>query len=278
MKKRKLSKPEKIFLTIAITIFVVVIAIFTVWFISNNSSLLNLGTTYKHEPHHYDLTKLQKDANGYYHYEDDNYTSLVGIDISEHNETIDFKKVKAAGVDFVYIRLGWRGYTQGLKHIDDKFEEYYKGAKEAGLKVGVYFYSQARDRGEALEEARMVVSNIKDKELDLPVCLDYETAPESGNRLEDLTQQQLTENAKTFLNHVKVCGYTPILYANLDWMSTKYDIDEICDYYIWFAQYNTVPQYPYNFQIWQYTTDGIVDGINKTVDLNIMFVPKSLTK
>jgi len=275
MKKRKLNKTEIIFISIAITAFVVVIAIFTVWFVSNNSSLLNLGSVYKHEPHHYDFSKLYKDSNGYYHYEDDNYTSLVGIDISEHNETIDFKKVKASGVDFVYIRLGWRGYTQGLKHLDDKFEEYYKGAKEAGLKVGVYFYSQARNRGEALEEARMVAQNIRDKEIDLPVCLDYETAPESDNRLEDLTQQQITENAITFLEHVRACGHTPILYTNLDWTITKYDTDQICDYYIWFAQYNSVPQYPYKFQIWQYTTEGKVDGIDKTVDLNIMFVPKN---
>jgi len=276
--KKSLSHPEILFLRIAITAIVVVGIIFGIWYLYNNTSILDLGSTSKYELNHYDLTKLYKDSNGYYHYEDDNYTSLVGIDISEHNDSIDFKKVKEAGVDFVYIRLGWRGYTQGLKHIDEKFEEYYKGAKEAGLKVGVYFYSQATNRGEALEEARMTVENIKDKELDLPVCLDYETAPESGGRLEGLTKEQLTENATTFLNHVKSCGYTPILYANLDWLNTKYNLDEISNYYLWFAQYNSVPQYLYNYQIWQYTTDGKVDGINKTVDLNIMFVPKTLAE
>lgn len=272
MKKRR--NYTRLIIAFLVIVFLVVIIVIAKCLEDDYIPFINFGTTSKYETNNYDYSKLKKDSNGYYHYEDDNYTSLVGIDISEHNENIDFKKVKDAGIDFVYLRLGWRGYTEGLKHVDKKFEEYYKAAKEAGLKVGVYFYSQAKNRAESIEEARMVLDNIRDKEIDLPVCLDYETAPEDDHRLMNLTVKEYSENAKAFLDYIKEYGYTPILYTNLDWLSTKYDLDIISDYYIWFAQYNSLPQYPYKYQIWQYSEEGKVDGIDKPVDLNIMFVPK----
>ncbi len=221
--------------------------------------------------HGYDLNKLQRQEN-YMSYEDENYTSSFGIDISEHNGTIDFEKVKKAGVDFVIIRAGWRGATEGVLHVDKSVEEYYRGAKNAGLEVGFYFFSQAVSEQEAVEEADYLVSIIRGKNFDIPLAFDYEDFPDG--RISSLSGEERTNIAKAFLERIRMHNYNAILYTNMAWLRDYYVIDEIKNYDIWFAQYYDIPEYPYPFSIWQYSETGNIDGIEGNVDLNIRFDKK----
>ena len=207
-----------------------------------------------------------------YAYEDENYTSSFGIDISEHQGPIDFQRVRNDGVEFVFIRVGFRGQTQGLLYEDSRFEEYYRGARNAGLQVGFYFYSQAISRKEAVEEAEFVLERIRDKVFELPVVYDYEDAPNS--RINDLSGEQRTENFIAFAERIRRNNYPYMLYTNMNWLRNYYDVLDIIDYDIWYAQYYPVPEYPYPFRIWQYSETGEIDGISKPVDLNIMFLKK----
>lgn len=242
-----------------------------IYSISNDNNDIHETVTYLTE-HNYDLNKLYKDGE-FYHYEDDNYISLVGIDISQHQRDIDFNSVKNAGVDFVVIRLGWRGYSEGKIHLDDRFEEYYEQASEVGLKIGFYFFSQAINEKEAIEEAEFVLRYIKNKKFDLPIVYDYEDASPVG-RIAKLNREEKTKNAIAFLERIKRNNYHPMLYTSLYWVRYCYEIEKIMNYDIWFAQYYDYPQYPYPFSIWQYSETGKVDGIETDCDLDIMFIKK----
>ena len=221
--------------------------------------------------HSYDFTHLRNNG-GIYSYEDEHYTSSFGIDISEHNGDIDFEKVKEEGVEFVFIRVGYRGGIYGLLNKDKRFEEYYRGAKDAGLHIGFYFFSQAVDEKEAVEEADYLVSLVRGKQFDLPLVYDYEDFPDG--RIQDLDGETRTENVKAFLNRIDLHGYQGMLYTNLYWLRYFYDVREVMNYPIWFAQYHEIPQYPCPFSIWQYSEEGELEGVEEKVDFNIMFIPK----
>ena len=220
--------------------------------------------------HGYDFSHLK--TEGHYTYEDSRFSSSFGIDVSEHQGDIDFEKVKKAGVEFVFLRAGWRGAVTGLLNVDKRFEEYYKQASEAGLKIGFYFFSQAVDEREAVEEADFLVSLIKGKHFDLPLAYDYENFPDG--RIEELDRETRTKNAIAFLDRIRMHNYASLLYTNLNWMRVHYDVEQLLDYDIWFAQYYDLPQYPHPFLIWQYSEEGQIDGIKEPVDLNIMFIQK----
>ena len=223
-------------------------------------------------PNKFDYSKLSGDE--ILTYEDDEYRSVAGIDVSEHQRNIDFNRVKNAGIEFVYMRLGYRGTTEGKVHLDQYFELNYAKARLAGLNVGFYFFSQAINEKEAREEARFVLENIANKGYDLPIVFDYEDAGE-GTRANDLTREQYTNNALAFMDEIIKNGHKAMIYLNLNWTYNYYDMTKILDYDIWFAQYNSVPMFPYPFTIWQYSEDGKVDGIYMPVDLDIMFIRKN---
>lgn len=225
------------------------------------------------EPNNYDYRNLNQESQ-FYSYSDNNYQSAIMIDISQHNGAIDFAKVKKQGIDYVYIRLGWRGYTEGNIYLDTSFEDYYQSAKQNGLKIGFYFFSQAISEEEAIAEANFLLTNIKDKKFDLPIAYDYEDAGEEEGRIKDLTPETKTANAKAFLKTITDKGYQALLYANLNWLNNAYDSSLTSQYPIWLAQYAQQPQYQYQFVIWQYSDCGIIDGIEKPVDLNLLFIPK----
>ena len=220
----------------------------------------------------YDMKYLNRD-NNYYSYEDDKYYSEFGIDISEHQGEIDFKKVKDAGVKYVILRIGFRGATQGLLYEDTMFKEYYEGAKKEDLKIGIYFFSQAINKQEAIEEAEYVLKLVKDLSFDLPIAFDYEDMP-GGSRIDHLNREERTENAIAFLERIKRNNYPCMLYSNMYWLNTFYNLEELSEYDIWFAQYNYYPEYNHHFIIWQYSEEGSIDGIDEPVDLNIMFIKK----
>lgn len=223
-----------------------------------------------------DYEKIDR-TNGRFSYEDENYTSLFGIDVSTYQNEIDWKKVKEDGVDFVFIRIGRRGATSGLLYEDDLFETNYAGARENGLKVGVYFFSQAVSEKEAREEADWVRKHLSGKQIDLPVVYDCEEVylKDETPRMEGLDKEQITANAKAFAERIARHRYETIIYTNAYWAEEVYDMNELSDIPVWLAQYDVeIPVFEHPFVIWQYTDSGQIDGIEGPVDLNIMFLPK----
>ena len=221
----------------------------------------------------YDLSKLKNDKNGYMSYEDDRYKSRLIIDVSSHNGEIDWNKVEESGVDGAMIRLGYRGYGDATIVEDECFQKNIAGAKNAGLKVGVYFFSQATTPEEAIEEAEYVTEKIWGRGVSLPVAFDME--PFMGNeRFLNHDIKSKTEMADAFLKVISKFGYEPILYGNPTWLTNDVDISKLTEYPIWLAHYTYSTEWPYMFRMWQFTSQGRVNGISGDVDLNIIFDKK----
>lgn len=213
------------------------------------------------------------DCSSYCKYEDEYYTSMAGIDISEHNKYIEFKEVKESGIDFVFIRAAWRGYSEGRLHDDYYFNFNYEEAKENGLLVGVYMFSQAIDEKEAIEEANHLLKLLNHRDLDLPVVYDFEYIDTDEARTDGITKEQCTKNAIAFFNVIEE-EYDVMLYANSVLLNDYYDMDQLSKYPLWYAQYYKKPICDYDFNIWQYSDEGVIPGIEEKTDLNIMFIPK----
>lgn len=264
MKKKKKQK-KKICLILSIIIVFLLVGIIILINKDKEPIILHGGDLYNEN-------NFNKEEM-FYSYEDENYTSKIGIDVSEHNEIIDWKKVKESGVEFAFIRIGWRGYTEGNIYIDSNFYENYKNAKENDIKVGVYFFSQALNTKEAKEEADFVLETLSNLSLDLPIVYDFETIGKEEARTKNIDKETITDNALTFFNILEN-KYDVMLYANNDLINNYYNMERLSDYKLWYAQYHKKPQSNYDFTIWQYSEDGIVDGINKKTDLNIMFIER----
>ncbi|MBQ6560529.1 MAG: glycoside hydrolase family 25 protein [Erysipelotrichaceae bacterium] len=218
-----------------------------------------------------------KTDDGHYSYEDENYNSSFGIDISEFQENVDWQKVKDAGVEFVFLRIGRRGATTGLLYDDTEFASHYEGARKVGLKVGVYFFSQAVSVKEAKEEADFVYDRLKGKKIDFPVVYDLEEVylENETPRISGLSREEHTANALAFCERLNKKHYDTMIYTYLYWSDTYYDMEQISRYPIWFAQYDAdVPTLDYPISIWQYSKTGMIDGISVPIDLNIMFIRK----
>ncbi len=211
--------------------------------------------------------------NGRIVYNDSTVGYSTGIDVSAFQSDIDWDAVAADGIDFAIIRVGLRGYgTSGNIFEDDNARRNMKNAAAAGLKVGVYFYSQAISTEEALEEAEFVLDIIKDYKIDAPVVFDWENEPGVGMRTDNLDGNILTDCAVVFCERIKQAGYIPAVYFNLTDAYVRYDLDRIKDYVFWYAQHEgEAPKFYYAYSIWQYSDSGKVDGIKGNVDLNICF-------
>ncbi|MCM1286427.1 MAG: fibronectin type III domain-containing protein [Acetobacter sp.] len=205
-----------------------------------------------------------------------------GIDVSDHNGDINFKKVKADGIDFVFVRVGYTGYTRKKFSLnyDGHYKDNIKNALANGLKVGVYWYSQALTEKEAVDEADKLVSAIKDMDITLPVVMDYEFADVSTGRLDyawqnkKITKKDMTENALAFLDKITEYGYDPCIYANRSFFVNHVDGAQLAEYYkIWLAEYNTSTPCKHPFDYWQYSSSGKVSGISGKVDMNFFYVP-----
>ncbi|MBQ6492994.1 MAG: glycoside hydrolase family 25 protein [Erysipelotrichaceae bacterium] len=225
-----------------------------------------------------DFSKIEV-ISGKYFYEDENFSSRFGIDVSTFQEDIDWKKVKDEGVEFAYIRIGRRGGTTGLLYPDDKFEKNYDGAVNNGIEVGIYFFSQAINEMEAIEEADFMLKLLGNRKLDLPIVYDLEEVlfDDEKARTEDLDKKTNTDNALAFLKRIKEKGYDGVVYTNLYWAENRYEMDRLSDYPIWFAQYDREKQHPeleLPIFIWQYSNSGTISGIKEPTDLNIMFIRK----
>lgn len=223
--------------------------------------------------HNYDWTCLQ-DKDGFKNYVVNNeVVSFRGIDVSSFQGNIDWKKVKADGVDFAMIRVGYRGYgSSGKILLDDNFHSNIQGAIDAGIQVGVYFFSQAITEEEAIEEANFVLEQIKDYDITYPVAYDMELIPHDTARTDTLTGRQITDHTIAFCETIKKAGYKTCVYANRRFLVLKLDLSRLTAYDTWYAAYVSYPDYPYDFKMWQFTDTGSVDGIEGSVDINISFI------
>lgn len=230
-------------------------------------------------PYSYDSEKISLGSDGIISYDGDEYDISYGIDVSQHNDVIDWEAMKNAGniPDFVYIRAGIRGYGSGKLVADTQVSANIAGAKELGSQVGVYFVTQAVTEEEAREEAQFVLETLSDNSVDLPIALDvekvesYETVP----RTKDLSAEEYTRNMLAFIDEMKKEGHETIIYGNGKTFMLLLDMSMLEDTDKWFADYvaedDYIPYFPYDFSIWQFTSQGHMAGINGEVDLNIRF-------
>lgn len=196
-------------------------------------------------------------------------SGILGIDVSTWNGNIDWNKVKNSGVSYVIIRTGFRGSTQGALVEDNRFRQNIQGATNAGLKVGVYFFSQAVNEVEAVEEASMVLSQIKGYPITYPVFIDVEP---SGGRADALSSGDRTKVINAFCQTIQNGGYKAGIYANKTWLAQKMNISALSGYKIWLAQYNSTVTYGGRYDMWQYSDKGTVAGINGQVDMNLSYL------
>ena len=197
--------------------------------------------------------------------------SYKGIDVSKHQGEIDWAKVAADGVDFAFIRVGNRGYGTGAIVEDAQFEANIKGALSNGIQVGVYFFSQAINEEEAMDEAKFVLEKIAPYKVQCPIVIDVEKVSDSEARMNQISLEQRTSNTLIFLETVEAAGYEVMLYHNMEMGTLMLDLEQFEEYSKWFAYYNKEIYYPYAFDVWQYSDKGKVDGISGDVDLNISF-------
>jgi len=192
---------------------------------------------------------------------------VYGIDVSEHQEQIDWQQVKAAGMEFVMIRVGWRGETQGALFADTLAQTHYAGAKAAGLKVGAYIFSQALTPEEGKEEAEFLLEQTADWEIDMYLVLNWEHLQED-NRTAPVDTRMLTDITKAFCRTVMQAGKQPMVYFDAYLASTRLYVQELTEYPFWLAQYAEQMEFSYPVKMWQYTCTGTVPGIDEAVDIN----------
>lgn len=198
-----------------------------------------------------------------------------GIDVSDHQQFIDWSKVGSSGIDFAYIRVGWRGYTEGGLYQDDYFEHNIKGAINAGLDVGVYMFSQAITVQEAIEEANFVLDRIGRYNITLPVVYDWEKVESASARTADLSLSTRTDCAVAFCQTIKNAGYEPCVYFNRNIGYYGYDLTRLTDYDFWFSlPEQGFPNFYYACDMWQYSFTETVPGIEGPTDMNLRFIPK----
>lgn len=196
-------------------------------------------------------------------------SGILGIDVSTWNGDIDWSKVKNSGVSYAIIRSGFRGSTQGALVEDNRFRQNIQGAANAGLKVGIYFFSQAVNEVEAIEEASMVLSQVKGYNITYPIFIDVEP---SGGRADKLSSSDRTKVINAFCQTIQNGGYRAGIYANKTWLNEKMNISALSGYKIWLAQYNSTVTYGGKYDIWQYSDKGTVSGIKEKVDMNLSFL------
>lgn len=218
----------------------------------------------------YDPSAFSLDEDGVMHYDKGGERiSHKGIDVSRYQNKIDWGKVASDDVEYAFIRLGIRGYSEGKIQEDDRFQENIKGALKNGIGVGVYFFTQAVSELEAVEEAEFVLESITPYKIKYPIVLDVEEVSGKTSRADELSKEERTKYCIAFCERIKEAGYTPMIYGNLKTFMLLLDMEQLEAYDKWFAFYDEAYYFPYDFKVWQYTSKGRVAGIKGDVDLNI---------
>ncbi len=208
----------------------------------------------------------------YIDYSGTQYKALRGIDVSEHQGAIDWQKVHDDGVDYAIIRAGYRGYSEGKLFEDARFKINIEGAKAAGLKVGVYFFSQAVNTSEATEEAEFLLNSVKGYKLDLPIYFDWERVGEVGQtRVDDVDGSTITDCALAFCGAVETAGFDAGVYFYRSLGYYDYELDRLKNLIFWVGAPGNAPDFYYKHTMWQYSFTGTVNGIEGGTDLNLLF-------
>ncbi len=204
------------------------------------------------------------------YYEDGVKISYMGMLVSEEQNYIDYIKLKDAGVEFVMVHLGGRDAQSGELYLDEQFAQNMKNAMDAGLSVGIWFESQAKDTVEAAEEAEYVLDYLSEYTLTYPVaCVHTPTAYEESARTDLLGKAQRTECARTFMDVLEQNGYRTVLGANKEYLILKFDLADLEEEDIWLMQEGDLPDYPYFYSMWSYDGNGVIDGIEHTAGMII---------
>lgn len=212
------------------------------------------------------------DGNGIYTYTDPAYTSTMGVDLSGYTGEVDWNQMAQFGVKFAIIRVGYRGYGTGALVEDEMARANVQAATDAGIQVGLYFVSQAISDAEAVEEAQFCLNIASEFNVTMPIYYDMEEVLNDVARTDNLDQAQYTSNAVNFCNTIEAAGRRAGIYANQVWFTEKLDLVQVENFDIWFAKYTGLPDYPYKFDMWQYSETGTVPGVNGPIDLNVRMV------
>ena len=212
------------------------------------------------------------------YYENNKKKSMNGVTLSKEDEYVDFIRLKDAGVDYVMLKLGQRGYTTGTISMDEAFPDNAKRASDAGLKVGVYFVSAAINTDEAYEEANFVLKTLSENSVSVnfPVAVCTEKEGGGTSRLETIEKIPRTNAAITFMRAIEVAGLCPVLYGTKETLIKKYSLGSMTGYEIWLDEDEDLPTYPYTFSMWEYDDAGSVDGIAGGARMSISFEDYSL--
>ncbi len=225
-----------------------------------------------------DLKKEDFDSSGgKVVYTGEDYDTVLGVDVSEWQGEIDWQQVADAGVKFAYIRCGYRGYTMGSLREDPCFRRNMKGASDNGLQIGVYFLSQAINVAEAIEEAKYVLEQIEGYDVELPIVFDwekYDAEQFPDARTNDIELSVMSECAVAFCETVKAAGYDAGIYFNRQYGYYGFDLSRLREFMFWLAVPGDFPDFYYAGNIWQYTHEGELPGIEGDVDLDLMFVKR----
>lgn len=206
------------------------------------------------------------------YYEEGVRASYTGVEISKYQGYVDFNEVKRDGIDYVILRAGQRGYSTGQIVADDYFTDNLKRAADAGLDVGVSFLSQAVNTEEAVEEAEFILQYLQGQMIRYPVVFDMQHVANDSARIDILTKEEKTQIAKAFLTRIEEEGYIGVIRADKEWMFDDINYAAVSNYGIWLVQHKDLPDYPYRFQMWNYSDAGSVNGINGLVGISISFI------
>ena len=210
--------------------------------------------------------------NGFKTYHSDDLKARLGIDVSVYQGEIDWEAVAQSDVDFAILRAGYRGYEEGETGVDEYFTYNLEQASACGVDLGVYFFSQALTEEEARNEALTVLELVKGYELKYPIYFDWEPVSDGDARTASISSTELTRCARAFCYTIESAGYRAGIYFNLDLASHYYHLKDLSDYSFWLAEYQDTPSFPYAFDMWQYTNQGDVPGIDTIVDMNLSFI------
>lgn len=205
-------------------------------------------------------------------YGKEGWSLIHGIDVSEFQDEIDWEAVAASGVEFAIVRVGYRGFSEGIMYPDANYEQNIRGAQAAGLKVGAYFFSQAVSEFEAAEEAVYTANLLKGYTLELPVFFDWENIGTQAARTDDVDAATLTGATLEYCRLMELAGFEAGVYSYIPAVYYKYHLDDLKGMTVWMGDPGTWPEFYYDHSIWQYSFTGTVPGIEVDTDLDVMYV------
>ncbi len=220
----------------------------------------------------YDYTNLVSQSGRMAYYTDSRVTSYLGVTIDKYDDYVDFGLLRDDGIDYVMVRVGVRGYGTGTITLDDYYTDNISRANQAGLEVGIYFSSQAITPEEAMEEAVALIAVAQENKVTYPLAIDIGFILNDTSRIEELTKTEKTEIIRTFADAVKEAGFNCVIHADKEFLIKEIDLSKFSDVDIWLDNNGDLPDYPYAFTMWEYASNGSVNGINGPADMSISFI------